>query len=383
MIGSSPADIKTIGIIGAGTIGASWAAYFLATGKGHLAASLEVARSYLYGDGVSPDADLALKLLNASADRGSAAAMFLLGRVYDEGIGGVAAAPSRALGYYGRAAERDHAQAAVRLAALERRLNMPASVEVAARESDDVALIIEIGRYTRSPVIPDVRPAAADAARIRAYFTGKLGIRPENILHLKNPTSGELVEALGNERSHKGRLHDMVRDSSVNLHVYYVGHGVPGEGGEGAYLVPGDARAGKFELLGYPLDLLYRNLARIPARTRTVVLEACFSGASPAGSLFANASPVFVATDRPAPPPGITLYAAGAADQIASWSEDGGHSLFTRHFVEGMSGAADGNGDGRVAPAELRRYLSDTVTYQARRLYGRTQEPQVHMAAGG
>lgn len=33
MIGSSANDIKTIGIIGAGTIGASWAAYFLATGR--------------------------------------------------------------------------------------------------------------------------------------------------------------------------------------------------------------------------------------------------------------------------------------------------------------------------------------------------------------
>lgn len=33
MIGSSADDIKTIGIIGAGTIGASWAAYFLATGR--------------------------------------------------------------------------------------------------------------------------------------------------------------------------------------------------------------------------------------------------------------------------------------------------------------------------------------------------------------
>ena len=33
MIGSSAADIKTIGIIGAGTIGSSWAAYFLATGR--------------------------------------------------------------------------------------------------------------------------------------------------------------------------------------------------------------------------------------------------------------------------------------------------------------------------------------------------------------
>ena len=56
------------------------------------------------------------------------------------------------------------------------------------------------------------------------------------------------------------------------------------------------------------------------------------------------------------------------------------YSLFTRYFVEGMSGAADvekyGNRDGHISDMELSNILY-TVTYFARRFYGREQKPGI------
>jgi hypothetical protein len=43
-----------------------------------------------------------------------------------------------------------------------------------------------------------------------------------------------------------------------------------------------------------------------------------------------------------------------------------------------MSGEGDANKDGKVSDTELKEYLSDTMTYYARRYYGRDQKVQIH-----
>ena len=80
-------------------------------------------------------------------------------------------------------------------------------------------------------------------------------------------------------------------------------------------------------------------------------------------------------------PSNVTVISAGAADQMASWEEDKSQSLFTKYFLKGMSGEADadpyGNKDGTVGYAELDRYLQRTLTYYARRYYGRDQTARI------
>ena len=80
-------------------------------------------------------------------------------------------------------------------------------------------------------------------------------------------------------------------------------------------------------------------------------------------------------------PPNVTVITAGAANQMASWEEDGSHGLFTKYFLKGTSGEADaapyGNGDGRVSLEELDAYLNETLTYYARRHYGRDQTARI------
>ena len=263
-------------------------------------------------------------------------------------------------------------------------------VQVAFKRStprpDDIAVIIGNADYGKlAKDIPDVMPAYADAEGIKRYITQALGVSEDNIIFLKDAKQADLVVTFGSETNYKGQLHDWIVPGQSRVFVYYSGHGAPGEGGT-SYLVPADAQAARIELNGYPLKTLYGNLGKLPAKSVTVVLEACFSGTSDAGSVISSASPVYLKAKKTDIPPNITVVAAGAANQIASWEEDKSHGLFTKHFLLGMSGKADakpyGNGDSKVGWNELGRYLDATVTRLARRYYGRDQTPQIVIGRG-
>ena len=247
---------------------------------------------------------------------------------------------------------------------------------------DDVAVIIGNADYGRmGKDIPDVVPAYADAEGFKRYAIEALGVREGNVIDLRDATGAQLVRVFGSGDNPRGQLYDWVRPGRSRVFVYYAGHGAPGGREGAAYMVPSDADAARIELNGYSLEVLYRNLGQLSAEAVTVVLESCFSGASQAGSVISNASPVFLKPRATKVPANVTVIAAGAADQIASWEEDKSHGLFTKYFLKGMAGEADaapyGNGDGTVGMDEIDRYLKDTLTYYARRYYGRDQTVKI------
>ena len=251
---------------------------------------------------------------------------------------------------------------------------------------DDIAVIIGNSGYDRvGRDLPAVPPAKNDAAAIRRYAGEALGVSAANVIFLEDATSAQLVEVFGNERDHRGKLFNWVKPKVSRVFVYYAGHGAPAGDKGGPMLVPVDASASQIALSGYPLATLYANLAKLPAESVTVVLEACFSGATAAGSLVPAASPVSLVAKEVAPPAQLTVLAAGTANQIASWRQDRAHGLFTEFFLRGQAGEADqppyGNGDGRVGLDELERYLKDKVTYWARREWARDQNVQIFRPA--
>lgn len=246
---------------------------------------------------------------------------------------------------------------------------------------DDIAVIIGNADYSsRARDIPDVIPAYADAAGFRRYVIEALGIPDDNIIELRDATATQIARVFGNERTPQGQLFDWVKPNRSRVWVYYSGHGAPGSADGTAFLVPSDADAGRVDLDGYALETLYANLGKLPAQSVTVVLEACFSGASQSGPVVPQASPVFLKPKIAAVPQNVTVIAAGGGTQIASWEKDNSHGLFTRYFLKGMAGAADANHDGTVELSELEDYLADTVTYWARRYYGRSQRARILQA---
>jgi len=242
----------------------------------------------------------------------------------------------------------------------------------------DIAVIIGNANYKKQGKdISNVNPAYADAEGIKQYFMQALGVKEGNIIYLKDATGSQLLGVFGNEKSYKGKLFNYIKPKKSNVYIYYAGHGAPGEEGD-AYLVPTDTDSQTIEFTGYQLSTLYSNLGKLPAKSVTVILEACFSGGSQSGSLISRASPIIITPKKTFIPANVKVIAAGSESQMASWEQDSSHSLFTKYFLKAMSGEGDSNKDGKVSDAELKEYLSDTMTYYARRYYGRDQKVQIH-----
>ena len=248
-----------------------------------------------------------------------------------------------------------------------------------AENRDGIAVII--GNRDYGDQVPTVEFAHNDAAAMTRFVVDVLGFRDGNIIDLRNATKGQIEAVFGTAGIAKGKLSNWARPGKADIVVYYSGHGAPGLKDRRGYLLPVDADPNLAEITGYPVDVLYRNLAAINARSVTVFLDACFSGATPGGMLIRAASGISVTPKPPRASSKLTVLTAARDNQVASWDEGSRHGLFTAHLLEALYGAADrkryGNGDGKVTVAEVKRYLDDEMSYQARRRYGREQTATV------
>ncbi len=254
----------------------------------------------------------------------------------------------------------------------------------AGSNADAVAVIIGNRSYDQAP---EVKFAHNDAEAVKHLVLEVLGYRAANVIDLRDATLAQMVAHFGADKGPAGKLANWLRPGRSDVFVFYSGHGVPGLENRRRYLLPVDGDPNLAEITGYPLARLFTNLGRLKARSVTLVLDACFSGQTPAGPLLASASGVLLAP-RPAPKPGgLRILSAAAADQIASWDEDTRQGLFTEHLLAGLYGLADGNpygdGDGAVTLAELGRYLDDEMSYQAKRRFSRRQKAMLVGPADG
>jgi hypothetical protein len=245
------------------------------------------------------------------------------------------------------------------------------------------AVAVIIGNRDYKGKTADVDFAERDAQAMRDFVVNKLNYREGNIIDLRNATQAELRTTFGSKDMHKGKLYNYVRAGKSDVVVFYSGHGVPGLKDNRGYLLPVDGEPNLAELSAYSIDILLRNLAKIPARSITVFLDACFSGDSPKGMIIRATSGLSVEIKRPKTVDAkMVVITASKDDQFASWDEDAKHGLFTKHIIEGLGGVADsedfnGNGDGKVTVGELKAYLDDEMSYQARRRFNRDQNATV------
>jgi formylglycine-generating enzyme required for sulfatase activity len=251
----------------------------------------------------------------------------------------------------------------------------------AVANEDAVAVVIGNSNYTADR-IPKVDYAHRDAEAFKRYLIDILGYREGNIIDLRDATQAQMEAALGNDRTHEGTLWQYIRPEGSDVTVFYSGHGVPGLKSKRGYLLPVNADPNKPEINGYPVDTLYANLAKLPARSVTVYLDACFSGDSPKGMLINATSGITVTPRLPKQRNKLIILTAASGDQVASWDLENRHGLFTEHLLAALYGAADaaryGAADGNVTVGEVKKYLARNMTYAAKRTYGRIQHATIN-----
>lgn len=260
---------------------------------------------------------------------------------------------------------------------------IPVSVAFPGRPArpDDVAVVIANANYAAAGTgLPDVVPAYADAEGFKRYVTQAAGVPEGNVVLVRDATSAELAYIFGTRRNPRGKLHEWVKPGRSRVHVYFAGHGAPGDRAGRSFLMPVDVDGSMIAVKGYPLDVLYANLAQLPAAAVTVVIEAGFSGVSEGGSVLNELLPELRPATTPVPAP-LTVLTAGAPSQVASWETDGRHSLFTKYLLTALGGAADrtphGDGNGKIDWPEVDAFLKATVSKLVRDRYGRRQVPSI------
>jgi uncharacterized protein YraI len=280
-------------------------------------------------------------------------------------------------------ARKSEAEKRMQLAAYQKRQLADARRKHLAllRNKNRHSFAVIIGNKNYKGRTPKVSYAHNDADGMKRFVLDRLAYREGNVIDLRDATRNEIATMFGNKDTHKGRLFNIIRAGKSDVTVFYSGHGVPGLDNRRPYLLPVDGDPNLAEITGYPVDVLYANLAKLPARSITVYLDACFSGESEKGMLISATSGISVSPKMPRSRSWMTVITAAEGDQFASWDEKAKHGLFTKHLLEALNGKADtedfGNSDGNVSLAEVRNYLDDEMTYQARFVWNRQQRASV------
>ena len=248
-----------------------------------------------------------------------------------------------------------------------------------AKEKNLNAVAVVIGnRDYKTKEVPRVDFALQDASMVKSYLIQSLGYRKGNIIHKENASKGVFENIFGTASNHRGRLFDLVnvKPNESDVFIYYSGHGAPDVKTRKGYFLPVDCDPNRINIGGFSLELLYKNLAKLPARSITVIVDACFSGSSEKGFLLKKASPVGIIVD----PLLLALQntaviTSSDGTELSSWYSKKSHGLFTYYFLLGLKGEADSDKDRQITVGELFSYIEDNVPYMARELHNREQTP--------
>ncbi len=246
-------------------------------------------------------------------------------------------------------------------------------------QKNEDAVAVVIGNYGYdNPDINAAEYAINDAQSVKKYLINAFGFSEKNIIYGSNLRKIDFIEIFGEKTDYKGKLYHYVKPNISDIFIYYSGHGVPDVNSKQGYLVPSDASPDNFKLTCYSLTTLYDNLAKIDAKSITVVIDACFSGGTNNGMIINNASPIFFTVENPIVTKESSLIlTACSSNEIASWYPEKKHSIFTYFFLKGLSNLADLNGDNNIEFKEMKDYLTENVPYFAKRIHSRNQNPTI------
>ena len=211
-----------------------------------------------------------------------------------------------------------------------------------------------------------VEYALNDGEIFKTYCKEVLGLPESNIHYRENATLNNLLAELDWMKQISTAFGD-----ETKFIFYYAGHGIPDEASGDAYLFPVDGR-GNMLATGYSLNKLYETLGGLTAKSITVFMDACFSGAVRDGGMMASARGVAIKAKQAAPKGNMIVLSAAQGDETAYPYKEKGHGLFTYYLLKKLQ---ETKGD--VTLGELSDYITSEVKKRSIIANGKLQTPIV------
>ena len=213
------------------------------------------------------------------------------------------------------------------------------------KSSNDNTFVVIIANEDYKTVAPV--PFALNDGRILAkYCQRTLGIPASNIKVHENATYNDIRLAIAWLKNVCDKY-----EGEASVLFYYAGHGIPDASDKSAYLLPVDGD-GRYVATGYKLDELYQKLGAMPAKSITVLLDACFSGANRDGKMLASERGVALRSKSGVPQGNMVVFSAAQGDETALPNEEEGHGMFTYFLLKKLQ---DTKGD--VNLQDLSQYV--------------------------
>jgi hypothetical protein len=228
--------------------------------------------------------------------------------------------------------------------------------------------------------LPKVDFARRDVELVREYLL-KAGYPEDNIIVRTNERASR-----SDFESYLEQWLERNVEKGSDVFVYYAGHGSPHPKSGQPFLVPYDGDPAFLDTTAYPVERLYKTLAKLPADHLVVVLDSCFSGTGGRSVVAKGSRPVGLVVGNPTIPAAegkkLVVFSASQNNQMSSAFPEKQHGLFTYFFLKAFHGDADVDHDGTVSIGELDEYVRVQVQRQSRRLNAE-QTPQLITSPDG
>lgn len=232
--------------------------------------------------------------------------------------------------------------------------------EARAQAGTQVRVLVSVGSSRGIGNEVPLRHAGDDAANVRDAFVEGGWVSPSNAFVLREVTREMLFAVLDRVKA----LTAGKRPDDVLFLFYYSGHGTRTELHVGGVAVP--------------LADVAAKISQVPAAFRLVVTDACRT--MPGREKGATAEPAFdLKLGAPLEARGTVWLHATADGEAAQESDELGGALFTHHWVQGLRGAADVNGDGNVTLDESYAYAHGQTLLRSSRGSGVYQRPAMQL----
>lgn len=233
----------------------------------------------------------------------------------------------------------------------------------------DIALIIGVEKYKS---LPDADFGSRDAEMFRDIAEQSLGVPKNNIALLIGSTATKAQM----DNFIEQWLAEVVHPDS-RVYFFFSGHGAPDPTGKKVFLVPWDGDPKYLKTTGYPVERLYSQLSKLPAKEILVMLDSCFSGLGGKSVIMPGIKPLVNVVDTgPVDDPRISVLTAASGSEVAGTEKSSGHGLFSYYLFKGLMGHDGVGRNGHLSIEDLHQYIEKSVI-KAAHDDGRDQTPQL------